>query len=101
MFKATVENLDSSISPRSISVVESRDDAHPVFPPPLAAVSPWMDVSKSPKGVTEDVDVDPDRSVELLDVGVRCKFVIERERLERNVRLVFFGLRPVLARAQV
>ena len=59
MFKATVENLDSSISPRSISVVESRTDSS-VFSPGCDVA--MNGVSKSPNGVTKDADVKPDSS---------------------------------------
>jgi len=65
MFNATVENLASSIS-----VVEScpRSSA---FPSSSAGCDVAVDgVSNSPKGVTEGVDIDPDRSAALLDAGV-------------------------------
>ena len=69
MFKATVENLDSSISPRSISVVESRTRSS-VFSSTAVCDVAEDGVNNSPNGVTEDVDVDPDRSVELFNAGV-------------------------------
>ena len=69
MFRATVENLDSSISPRSISVVESRTRSS-VFSSTVVCDVAKDAVNNSPNGVTEDVDVDPDRSVELLNAGV-------------------------------
>jgi hypothetical protein len=68
MFKATVENLDSSISPRSISVVESRTRSS-VFSSSAVCDVAEDEVSNSPNGVTEDVDVDPDRRVESLNAG--------------------------------
>jgi len=69
MFKATVENLESSISPRSISVVESRTCLSGFSSSVVCNVAE-DGVNNSPNGVTEDVDVDPDRGVELLNAGV-------------------------------
>lgn len=70
MFKATVENLDSSMSPRSTSIVESRKCSSDFFS--FTGLGVTVDgVSKSPKGVTEGVDIDPGRRAELLDIGVR------------------------------
>jgi len=69
MFKATVENLDSSISPRSISVVESRTCSS-VFSSSTGCDVTVDGVSKSPSGIAEDVDVDPDRNVAFFNVGV-------------------------------
>lgn len=77
MFKATVENLDSSMSARSTSVVESRECSCDLSSSACRAASA-DGVSKSPKGVTEDVDVDPDRSVELLDVGEDVRDSVSR-----------------------
>ena len=77
MFKATVENLDSSISPRSVSIVESRTRSSG-FSSPTGSDFAVDEVSNSPKGVTEDVD---DRSVALLNVGVRSSL---RESVSRG-----------------
>jgi hypothetical protein len=69
MFKATVENLDSSMSPRSTSIVESRKCSSGFSASTGLGVAA-DGVSKSPKGVTKDVEVDSDRSVEFLVVGL-------------------------------
>lgn len=67
MFKATVENLDSSISPRSTSIARSSRFSSGFTLSTGLGVG--VDgVSRSPKGVTEDVDVNPDASASL---GVR------------------------------
>lgn len=77
MFKATVENLDSSMSPRSTSIVESRKFSSGFSSSNGLGVI-VDDVSKSPKEVAEDVDVDPGRKVELLDVGLGVRDNISR-----------------------
>lgn len=77
MFKATVENLDSSMSPRSTSTVESGKCSSGL--PSSTGLGVSVDgVSKSPKGVTEDVKVSPGRGVELLDVGLGVRDRISR-----------------------
>ena len=68
MFKATVENPDSSISPRSISAVESRTCSL-AFSSSTGCGIAVDGASKSPNGVTEDANVDPDRNVASLSVG--------------------------------
>jgi hypothetical protein len=69
IFKATVENLDPSISPRFTPVVESRTWSS-VFSS-SAGCDVAVDVaSKSPNGVTEDINVNPDRGAALLNIGV-------------------------------
>lgn len=69
MFKATVENLDSSISPRSTSTADFRKSSSGFSS--SAGTGVTVDgASKSPKGVTEDVDVDPGRGEELFNVGL-------------------------------
>ena len=72
-----MENLDSSISPRFTSIVESCKRSS------ILSSSTGLDlavdcVSKSPKGVTEDGDVDPGRRVELIDVGLGVRDSISR-----------------------
>lgn len=77
MFKATVENLDSSMSPRSASIVESRKCSSDFSSSTCIGVA--VDgVSKSPKEVTEGVGVDPSRNLELLDVGLGVRDNVSR-----------------------
>ena len=77
MFKATVENLESSMSPRSTSTVESRKCPSGFSSSTSLGVA-VEGVSNSPNGVTKGVEVDSDRSVELLAVGLGVRESVSR-----------------------